>query len=188
MVAWLPVSGSTGRAPGAAGSAARRAAPTRRTVLRAGLVLPLAACTAGREAPAPLPPPDPDRALRAAAVDRERALLAAYDAALLATPSRAALLRPLREEHAAHLEALLALDPARTSAPPGAGSGSGRPGAPPGTAAPAPPAPAAPVDLAAAEAAASTAHADAVPAASRGLAGLLASLAAAEASHGVALA
>ncbi len=47
----------------------------------------LAGCTGGGapERPAPV---DPDVALRAAAVARERALLAAYDAVLAADPAR----------------------------------------------------------------------------------------------------
>ena len=62
--------------------------PSRRAVLRAGLALPLlAACTDA--SPGPPPPPDPDLALHDAAVARERALLAAYDAALLAAPALA---------------------------------------------------------------------------------------------------
>ena len=170
----------------------------RRLVLLGALLaplLPLAACT-GEDAPAAPRPPDPDVALRGAAVAREQDLLALYDALLALTPARSgpaqAGLAGLRAEHAVHLAALL---------PPAAGPSPGRSastGAPtpaastpaPGTAAPATPAPAA-APLAAvrvAEAAAAGAHAEAVVPASRGLAALLASLSAAESSHAVALA
>jgi len=84
---------------------------TRRAVLAAGALaaglLPLSGCTGASPAPpGPQPAVDPDVALREAAVRRELALLAAYDAALRARPGSAALLRALRAEHAEHLAAL----------------------------------------------------------------------------------
>jgi hypothetical protein len=164
VVGSLPVTAAPLPAPG----------PTRRAVLVAGLAAPLAACTGGSPEPVPSPSPapvDPDVALRAAAVERERTLLAAYDDVLARGGARAAALRPLREEHASHLAAL---DPALAVPTP----------APAPSAAPA----STVARLRAAEREAAAAHAaDAVPA-SRGLAALLASLAAAEAAHLVALA
>lgn len=157
------------------------AAPSRRAFLAAGLLLPLAACARAAD---PDPPPDPDLALRATSVARERELLALYDRALAAEPARATLLTALRDEHAAHLTALLGAPatPTSTALTP----------AVPGGATPLGPVPAAgPValnDLNAAEVAAAAAHADGVPAASRPLAAVLATLSAAEASHAVALA
>jgi hypothetical protein len=144
---------------------------SRRALLGLAAVGPLAACT--REAPAPVPP-DPDDLLRSAAADRERALLREYDAALLALPALAARLAPVRAEHAAHLAALLGPEPTATGQP---------------AATTAPPAePASVQRLVAAERAAATAHGGAALEASQQLAGLLASLAASEASHPVALA
>jgi len=168
----------------------RGTGPTRRGLLAAGLVLPLAGCTGSSPGPAPSPasslapssaPPsapssapaavDPDVALRAAAVERELALLAAYDD-VLADAAAPALLA-LRAEHAEHLAAL---DPA--VAVPAAPVARERRG----------PSPRATTRLRAAEREAAAAHvADALPA-SRALAPLLASLAAAEAAHGVVLA
>lgn len=152
--------------------------PTRRAVLSAGAVGLVAACTPARRAPGAVRParPDPDVALTAAAVDRELALLTAYDAALAAAPALASRLAPLRAEHAEHLRAL----------------GAGPAGNP--TASPAPaPAPArgaggqARSSLATAERTAAAAHAAASVTASARLAAVLASLAASEASHQVAL-
>lgn len=138
---------------------------TRRGLLGLLALAPAAvACTSSSEPDRPAPV-DPDVALRAAAVVRERALLAAYDAALAARPDDARL-APLRAEHQAHLEALEGASPSGTPSP----------------------AAAAPVDLAAAEREAAAAHAAATAQASPGLAALLAQLAASEASHPVALA
>lgn len=152
--------------------------PTRRAVLSAGAVGLVAACTPAHRPPGAVRParPDPDVALTAAAVDRELALLTAYDAALAATPALASRLAPLRAEHAEHLRAL------------GAGP-AGNPTASPATA----PAPArglggqARNSLATAERTAAAAHAAASVTASARLAAVLASLAASEASHQVAL-
>lgn len=144
--------------------------PTRRAVLASGLLLPVAACTSSEPAPVRPVPVDPDVALRAAAVARERGLLAAYDAALQQDPARAERLVPLRAEHAAHLAALGEQEAPSTVSP-----------------APAPPSPLG-GDLATAERAAAAAHAEATAAASPALAAVLAQLAASEASHPVALA
>ena len=130
----------------------------------------LAACTDSAP-PVPTPPVDPDVALREAAVVRERALLAAYDALLAASPEAAARLAPLRAEHEAHLAAL------------------GGTAVPAGTAPPATPVAAGTVaDLVRLERETATAHAAATVPASPGLAALLAQLAASEASHPVGLA
>lgn len=146
---------------------------SRRVLLGAGALLPLAGCT--RES-AP-PPPDPDDALRAAAVEREQTLLREYDAVLLVLPDLSARLTPLRAEHAEHL---LALTREPTTGP--SPSASPLPQVPPpATAA------AALAGLAAAERAAATGHRDAALEASRELAGLLAALSASEASHPVVL-
>jgi hypothetical protein len=142
--------------------------PSRRQLLQGAVLLPaLAACSSPPGRPAAS---DPDVPLRAAAVDRERTLLAQYDAAASSSPPLAARVAVVREEHARHLAALLGQAP---------------------TASPATsPAAAAPTlaQLVAAEHAAATAHAAGAVSASRPLAGLLASLAASEASHPVALA
>ena len=142
--------------------------------LLAGLVLPLAGCTGSSPGPTPPPAPapvDPDVALRAAAVERETALLAAYDAVLGGSSLRGAGRRPRGARRA----------PRR--------AGPGRGGAPlPGSRRRPVPWPRGRRRLRAAEREAAAAHAaDALPA-SRGLAALLASLAAAEAAHGVVLA
>lgn len=143
--------------------------PTRRAVLASGLLLPVAACTSSEPAPVRPVPVDPDVALRAAAVARERGLLAAYDAALQQDPGRAERLAPLRAEHAAHLAALGEQEAPSTVSPAPAPTPLGG-------------------DLATAERAAAAAHAEATAAASPALAAVLAQLAASEASHPVALA
>ncbi len=145
------------------GSALMSASPTRRQVLASAVVLGATACTSGRPGRT-----NPDTALRSAAVERERALIAAYDALLARRPADAPLLRALRAEHASHLAALdpLAAPPSASASPP-------------------------PVDrarLRALERAAATAHGAAAVGAGRALAGVLASCSASEASHAVALA
>ena len=131
--------------------------------------MPLAASCTSREKPAT---PDPDDPLRAAAVARERTLLAMYDAAAAGSgPADAAVLQAVRAEHAEHLAALL-----------------GQPSPSPSTAAAPSPTVATRPQLVAAERSAAQAHAAAAVTASPELAGLLASLAASEASHPVALA
>jgi hypothetical protein len=73
---------------------------TRRAVLGGGLAVTATALGCTEQQPVA-----DERALRAAA-DDERTLLAAYDAALHAGPADARLLRAIRTDHAAHLQAL----------------------------------------------------------------------------------
>jgi len=171
--------------------------PTRRAVLTSGLAALLSACTTAprpRRSPAA---PDPDLALIAAAVARERLLLAAYDAVLATTPALAAQLGPLRADHLVHLAALGA-SPKPPLAAPGthslASSGAPVPGAP-AARAPHPHVPAArgakgartAAELPGLERRAAAAHAAAAVTCSRRLAPVLASLAASESSHEVVL-
>jgi hypothetical protein len=152
--------------------------PTRRALLLGGAAGLLTACTR------PTAPPraaavDPDAALRSAAVERERALLAAYDAVLAASPAALARLAPLRAEHEAHLTALgvgTRAFPAGSPSPAPSASASAAAGAP------------SVVGLVRAERAAASAHAAATETATPALAALLAQLAASESSHLVALA
>lgn len=162
--------------------------PSRRQVLgavpAAVLAAALASCTQDTPPAEPVPV-DPDVALRDAAVARERALLRAYDDVLAGRPELGSRLLPLRDQHAAHLSALLG---ASASAGPSDGPSAAASGAaPPAAAAPpsVPPAPpaAALAALAAQERSAGDAHAAASLAASRTLAGLLSSLSASELSH-----
>lgn len=152
----------------------------RRGVLGVALLIP--ACSS--PAPPPVPPAplpvDPDVALRRAAVDRELALLRAYDAALDSLPALAATLAAVRAEHTVHLAAL----------EPAAG-----PGSDPTPPVPTPPVPTTPVPatpasrraavraLSAQERRAAAEHARDAAAASRDLAVVLASLAASESAH-----
>ena len=148
----------------------------RRDVLRAAAAGAAGLAAAGCTAPAPAPaPPHPDDRLVAAALTRERRLLALYDAALAARPDLAARLRALRAEHAVHLEALQPPGPTASPTP-----------GPTQTAASLPPEAALDALLVAEERAARE-HAAAARTASGGLAAVLASLAASEASHRVAL-
>lgn len=62
--------------------------------------------TSDPNAPAPTGEDDPDFALRSSVVLAEATLIAAYDATLAAFPSLADQLRPFRDNHAAHLEAV----------------------------------------------------------------------------------
>jgi hypothetical protein len=154
-------------------------AVTRRALLSAAAALPLAACTSDPEPP---PPPDPDDLLRESAVERERSLLAEYDAVLLVLPSLAERLLALRAEHVEHLATLTGEGPAGTPSPQASQ---------PGVAAVPPTATAAAAlaGLVEAERAAGAAHGAATLAArSRELAALLATLSASESSHPVALA
>lgn len=150
-------------------------------MLSAGLVAALvgvAACTRRSSEPDPAPAPSPavdqDAALRAAAVAREQALVQAYDRALAAAPGAAALLAPLRAEHAQHLAALGA--PAPSGGPTPRRGPSGRAADPAARAA-----------LAGAERRAAAEHGRDALASSRELAVVLATLGASEASHVVAL-
>jgi hypothetical protein len=144
--------------------------PSRRRLLQAALLsTAAAACTRGRSQPMPV---DPDVALRAAAVARERALIERYQAAAASSASSVATrIAGLAAEHEAHLAALGVPSPGPT-----------QPGSSPSlirvpTLA----------QLVAAEREAAAAHAGGALTASRGLAAVLASLAASEASHVVAL-
>jgi hypothetical protein len=145
--------------------------PSRRALLQATALVPAlltetAACTSHRPAHAVV---DPDVAVRAAAVAREVELLSAYDEALAAAaPGASAELAAVRADHEAHLAALGAPSPAASP------SASAQ-------------VPASPGALAARERSAAAAHAADALRASRPLAALLASMAASEASHLVAL-
>jgi hypothetical protein len=169
---------------------------TRRNALTsAGLAL-IAACTPGKP-PTPAPIVDPDDALKASAVAREQALLSAYDNALTVLPTLAARLAPLRADHAEHLAALgVPPSPGASAASPGpsvaspSSAASSLPSSPPTGAAstPAGQTPQAVLQrLAELERTAATGHATGALTASRRLAAILASLAACESSHLVAL-
>lgn len=156
-----------------------RSAPLlgRRALLGAalgGLAAPaLTACTGSPFEPEPPAPVPPDVRAAERAAERERELLAAYDAALVLAPQLADRLLPLRGDHAAHLAAL------------------GLPEQPPPP--PEPPSlPQDPVALLAAladlERRTATAHASAAVLGGRGVAAVLASAAASESAHVVALA
>jgi hypothetical protein len=134
--------------------------PSRRTVLVAGALSLTAACrprkkktTAGLS---------PDVTLRSAALDRELALLAAYDAVIAKVPAAAPRLRPLAADKAAHVAAL--------------GKGTALPSTVTTL-----------VQLRSLERQAAAAHAEAAVSASRSLAPLLASLAASSSSAVAAL-
>lgn len=154
---------------------------TRRDVFTVGALGALSACTSPADkTPEPV---DPDVALLAAAVAREQALLLAYDDALLAHPSLAGLLAPLREEHQQHLDRLQPPSPSATPTTPTPTTPTPDASATPDLTRPAPDRAA----LAGLERAASTAHGAAAVTASRRLAPVLASLSASEASHLVVL-
>ena len=172
--------------------------PSRRTLLvggaAAGGALLVAGCTEPDEPPGPPPPPHPDLVLADEAAARERRLLDAYDLALRRRPDLAGLLGPLRAEHAEHLAALdvpepqattTATTPSPASAPPSP-DGTATTSPPPPPLLPDDPAAAVPA-LADLERSTAAAHAGAVVRAGRGLAVVLASAAASESSHAVAL-
>jgi hypothetical protein len=146
--------------------------PSRRAVLRVALGAPLAAACTRSAAKRPAQP-DPDDALRNAAILREQALLARYDAAAAASPALAAQIAAIQAEHVQHLAALGYPVPS-----PGASN----------TPSPAVAAPPTLAELATAERAAAAQHTAAALQASRELAVVLATLAASEASHPVGLA
>ena len=160
--------------------------PGRRTVLAGIGASLLAACTSRprRSRPEPVPV-DPDVALRAGAVAREQALIAALDRSLTiltGTPAGTTLAQ-LRADHAVHLQALVqasATTSPTSTAPPAAAPTSSRPASP-----------ATQMTYrraqAAREKAAATAHAAAARSASGPLAALLAQLAASESAHAVVL-
>ena len=154
---------------------------TRRGLLSAAAALPLAAagCQGLRVLGTP-PRPLPDVAVLRTATDGETVLIAQYTAVLAAQPGLAGLLDPLLGQHRAHLDRLRA----RLSVPPGAATPSASPRphvqVPPGAAA-------AQAFLQRAERAAAQALTGGLTAASPSLAQLLASIAAAEASHALLL-
>lgn len=141
---------------------------SRRHALGSAAAALLAACTSR---PRPPHPVDPDDALVAAAVLRELALLAGYDAAAAAAPTLRARLAPLRADHLVHLTALGGIEPTPGPAP---------------VAGTRPPAQVL-QQLRIQEHTAAVAHAEACVKASRTLAATLASLAACESSHGAVL-
>jgi hypothetical protein len=154
---------------------------TRRRALTAGaLAVPAlaAACTSKRQA-TPAPPVNPDDALRAAALVRERTLVAAYRDALAGVPTLQGKLGPLLADHETHLAAL-----GEASA---TASSTVAPSTPVASRVTPTTAAAALAKLRSLEHTAAAAHATAAITASRRLAATLASLAACEASHRVAL-
>jgi hypothetical protein len=165
--------------------------PSRRQLLHAGVVL-TAACTAGgtphrTSSPAPV---DPDVGLLADAQAREVALLAAYDEVLAQASS--AELASYRVDHAGHLDALVAQAQATSRMTPPATSGRQTPSATASGGTPTTSAshaglpvagPAVRQRLAALEHQTGRGHASGTGPASEGLAALLSSLAACEASH-----
>lgn len=170
--------------------------PTRRAVLLGalgGLAAPaLSACTGASPFspdPAPTVPPDVLAAERAG--ERERRLVAAYEVALLLAPQLAERLSPLRADHLVHLGALgLPVSPAPDPTV-GPSADPTAPAPPPAPVAPAPSLPPEPEALLAAltelERRAATAHGRAAVLGGRGVGAVLASLAASEAAHVVAL-
>ena len=75
--------------------------------LAAGAAVAVAGCSSD---PAPVPssssPPDPDEALAATVASDESQLIELYDATIAAFPALAAMITTIREEHAAHVEAV----------------------------------------------------------------------------------
>ncbi|MGW2560120.1 hypothetical protein ACWCXB_12905 [Streptomyces sp. NPDC001514] len=146
----------------------------------------LAGCSseapAGRQGTAP-EPISAETALRRRSTAASRALLARYDAVLIAHPGLAARLTPLRDEVARHVEALAPTEPA--AGPSAAASAAPSPSASATTAAPAVPADAGTAvrELMAAERSTADAHTVALVHASPEYARLLASVAAAGAVH-----
>ena len=83
----------------------------------------LAACTPGSDSPAPMSSSaDPDAGIRDDAAARERVLIALYDAAIVAHPDLASDLTAIRDEHAAHADALAPAPASGSPAVPSAGS------------------------------------------------------------------
>jgi hypothetical protein len=155
---------------------------TRRGVLTAAVALPLAAagCQGLRVLGTP-PRPLPDVAVLRGAMDGETLLIAQYTAVLAAQPGLAGLLDPLLSQHRAHLDRLRA----RLIVPRGAATPSPSPR--PHVQVPAGPA-AAEAYLQQAEHSTAEALLGRLTGASSSLAQLLASIAAAEASHALLLA
>jgi hypothetical protein len=153
--------------------------PTRRAVIAAAAVLPLAALSGcdGVDVLGQPPSPAPDVGLLRAAIAAEQVMIARYDAVLGGAPSLAAL-EPLLAEHRAHLAQLRS----RLIVP--AGSASPSPPATPASAGAVPRDPAAAVAfLRAAEQAAATALLGRLRNAPASLAQLFASISASEATH-----
>lgn len=127
--------------------------PSRRSVLVAGALSLAAGCRARRPG---RPAIDPDDALRAAALEREQQLLAAYESVLRLHPALTPQLRGLAADKAVHVAALGSSAPVTSPVTTVAG-------------------------LQALERSAATAHGRAAVSASRSLAPLLASLSASSA-------
>ncbi|KPM57202.1 hypothetical protein ACG83_05465 [Frankia sp. R43] len=180
--------------PTAAGSG-----PSRRAILAAvplvgagaSVLLASAGCT-GSDPVAPTPTANPaDVAAAAAAHQREAELLTAYDAAISRHPGLATTLRTIRAHHADHASDLAALGLPGVGAPTTSAAAATAPttstGDPvPNTAAPADTSEtqaATLTTLAALEGTTAAAHRAGCLTASTGLAGLLASLCAAESAH-----
>jgi hypothetical protein len=147
---------------------------TRRVLVVAGLLVPLAAaCTSDRTArPTPLPT-DLDSLARSAAAASEQLAADAVAAALTAVPALSARLAPLREHHVAHVSALVhPASPTPSPIPSGSPTPAGSPNPARVLA-----------DLAAQERALQSQHTAALRQVSAELALLLASLAAAAAAH-----
>lgn len=102
----------------------------------------LTGCTGdddGPDAPGAKGEPDPDLALLATAIADKQDLLGTYEYAIAAQPRLAARLKPVREDHAAHLASLTSFRPDLPTAEPSA-TGSPRPSSSPGPAIPSDPA------------------------------------------------
>ena len=161
-----------------------RAVPRRRVLAVSAMMVPLAA-TASCGVPDPLaPPPGPSPSVRAllAAIAAEQALLGSYARVLAAYPGLAGMVHPFRaqhDEHLAQLKGRLIIPPHVTPPPP---SPAPQPAHRPASAR------AATGLLASYERAAAAAQLGRLGAATPSLAQLLASIAASEATHAVALA
>ena len=158
---------------------------TRRSVLAAAVALPLAATGCKGVGGLGTPPrPLPDVAVLREAITGETLMISRYTAVLAAAPGMAGSLRPLLDQHRAHLARLRG----RLAGPRAAVSGASPS---PSTSHPAPQVPGTPAAarayLRSAEDAAAAALLRHLAAASPSLAQLLASIAASEASHALLL-
>jgi hypothetical protein len=159
------------------------AAPARRSVLAAGGLLVVAACTGSVTDSPPVLTADQRLAARVAA--EIGGLSRRYAATIAAHPRTRGRLAPLAAEHEAHVAALVALQPRATTSPTSPSTPSTSPNTPSGSAAPAvadSPA-AARRELAAAENAAAARRDKQAGRAGSELARLLASIAACETVH-----
>ncbi|HEX6337829.1 MAG TPA: hypothetical protein VFZ85_12795 [Jiangellaceae bacterium] len=110
----MHVCGSAGVRPAAARATEpvrRASAVSRRSLLIAGAMVPLAGCdlleSADGQEPTPSPaPPHPDDVIRARAVEAERALTALYVAAAAAHPDLEADLELFADRHLRHIAAI----------------------------------------------------------------------------------